>query len=675
MKKTVYTFLSSLTVILLMAIAHSCILEGDFDCDCDTSDNQLTFQLSFADNQTTRQTRAAEEEAGNYDGTFNEDKIQTINAFLYQGNTLKWKVTATELLYDAVTNIATLPIPEGKKALFQNNTTITYDLYIVANNDIDFSSINEGADNLQALKDLVFQSPEFVTKGGAQAQSSFVMVGKKSQVINLNSPYLGDIDMKRVASKIRLRLVEVVLPGLESNGRARARLVHFANKSELMEGGTKPTLNTGDWKTTQYSELSVEAPSTVGGGRTTVAPFYAYANNWQADPTRETYIELILPVKQSTEPYATADFKYHIPITPQNLTGADAEYMNRLDRNYLYDIALRIKIAGTIEEPLETITGNYTIQDWSTQEVLVYVQATDYLVLSEQNIIMPNTSTYTITFNSSVPNVTLVLGSLKATYTYVPAGGSTPITQPVVQAQMPTVTVQPNVVAGTIVINSPIPVNYIPKDIEFKVTNGQTGMIETVKIRQYPATYYTTTKGVQSYMPGEGIRNQLPSGNTNPYMYAITSLASGGTYKDGTTPIMWGFPPTDNDGRTINSAEVSVLVSPKFEMASQFGASQRKDYANAQAQCQGYWEKAADGTVKTGWRLPTAGEIRYIDELQRDSNNPQGLVMVALYYWSSWSQYPSISGGTTVHGAYRMSGGTSGTYNSAYVRCIRDIKD
>ena len=22
----------------------------------------------------------------------------------------------------------------------------------------------------------------------------------------------------------------------------------FANKSELMEGGTKPTLNTGDWK-------------------------------------------------------------------------------------------------------------------------------------------------------------------------------------------------------------------------------------------------------------------------------------------------------------------------------------------------------------------------------------------------------------------------------------------
>ncbi len=673
MKKTVYTLLSSLAAVLLMAIAYSCISGGDVDCDCDTSGSELTFQLSFVDNQTTRQTRAAEEEPGNYDGTFNEDKIQTINAFFYQGNTLKWKVTSTELLYDEATNIATLPIPEDKKALFYNNTTVTYDVHIVANNGIDFSSITEGADNLQTLKDLVLQSPEFVTKGGAEAQSNFVMVGKKSQVINLNSPYLGDIDMKRVASKIRLRLVEVILPGLGPNGTPKARLVHFADKSALMEGGTQPTLGTDDWKTTAYRELTVEAPTNVGGGRTTVAPFYAYANNWQADPTRETYIELILPVKQATEPYATADFKYRIPITPQNLTGADAEYMNRLDRNYLYDIALRVKIAGTIEEPLETITGNYTIQDWSTQQVLVYVQASHYLVVSEQNIIMPNTSTYTITFNSSVPNVTLVPGSLKATYTYVPAGGSTPVTQPVAQAQMPTVTVQPNVIAGTIVINSPIPVNYIPKDIEFKITNGQSGMTETIIIKQLPATYFTTQLGVRALGENGQPITSPPGGLQNRHMYAITTLAPSGD-------IMWGFPPTDANGYTINSYEVSQMVSPKFMMASQFGAVQPMSFANARNRCNSYWEETVinGATVRyDDWRLPTAAEIKYIDDLQHDTNNPQGVVMHGNYYWSNWSEYPSILNGQTVYGAYKMKApqATPSTYYNAAIRCIRDIKN
>ena len=207
--------------------------------------------------------------------------------------------------------------------------------------------------------------------------------------------------------------------------------------------------------------------------------------------------------------------------------------------------------------------------------MLVYVQATDYLVLSEQNIIMPNTSTYTITFNSSVPNVTLVLGSLKATYTYVPAGGSTPVTQPVVQAQMPTVTVQPNVVAGTIVINSPIPVNYIPKDIEFKVTNGQTGMIETVKIRQYPATYYTTTKEssliCRVKVSAINYLREILIAHVCHYLFSI-----GRPYKDGTTPIMWGFPPTDNDGRTINSAEVSVLVSPSLKWHHNSGQARER---------------------------------------------------------------------------------------------------
>ena len=141
-------------------------------------------------------------------------------------------------------------------------------------------------------------------------------------------------------------------------------------------------------------------------------------------------------------------------------------------------------------------------------------------------------------------------------------------------------------------------------------------------------------------------------------MFAITSLAPAGD-------LIWGFPPTDSQGQTINSAEVANMISPKFEMASQFGASLPKNYTDAQEQCRRYTETAEGEVVKTGWRLPTEAEIKYIDELQNNSNNNQGLVMTARYYWDSYS----------ANNAYRMSGGSDGSSTSAYVRCIRDIKD
>lgn len=140
-------------------------------------------------------------------------------------------------------------------------------------------------------------------------------------------------------------------------------------------------------------------------------------------------------------------------------------------------------------------------------------------------------------------------------------------------------------------------------------------------------------------------------------MYAITSLAPAGN-------LIWGFPPVDDQGQTLNNEEVANMISPRFEMASQFGASLPKNYTNAQEQCRRYTETAENGEVKSGWRLPTEAEIEYIDDIQNISGG-QGLVMTARYYWDSYSS----------NGAYRMQGGSDGSSTSAYVRCIRDIKD
>jgi hypothetical protein len=601
-------------------------------------------------------TRALSTEDGDEDGAFNENKINSLDIFFYEGSTLKWKVNS--LTYDEASKKATIPISADKRSLFVDNSK-SYDIYVVANNTADLSTITEGADNLQTLKDIVFQTTSFTTSGGSTPQSSFVMDGMISKVVNINSPDLGTVNLKRAAAKIRLNLVEVDIPGYTLDGNASARLVHFTDKSSLMDEGTPFTPGSSDWKETGYYELSRE----LNNKNTTVTPFYAYENDWSSNGSRETYFELFIPLKEDgTE--ITQTYKYRVPISPRDLTGDEAQYMKKLQRNFLYDVSVIVKILGSIEELPVEITGNYIIKDWGTQEILVDIKGSHYLVVSERNVTMPNRNSYIVTFNSSIPNVTLVPNSLKASYTYVNASTGQPVTQFITSGpQMPSITV-PNVAAGNITITSAIPINFIPKDIEFQITNGP--LTETVTVRQLPATYFTVTKGVQSYMVDRdwlgrdvwGIRYELPSNLNNPYMYAITTLAPAGD-------LIWGFPPTDSQGQTVNSEEVANMISPRFEMASQFGASLPKSYPLAQEQCRRYTETAEDGTVKSGWRLPTQAEIKFIDELQNNPNNSLGLVMTAKWYWDAYSS----------NGAYQMIGGSDGSSNSAYVRCIRDIKN
>jgi len=645
MNKRIYPFISLITALLIIAAACTSEVVEPIPGGIDYFTIDLsTIKIS---------PRSVSSEPGDTDGEFNENKIDDLDIFFYEGNTLKWHVNS--LTYNAGTQIATIPITVEKRALFLDNTTVAYDIYVVANNSADLSLIAEGADNLQALKDIVFQTPSFVSDGGSTAQSSFVMDGVIAEkVVNLNDPHLGTVSLKRAASKIRLKVIDVNVPFYELDGTITAQLVHFTDKSALMEGGTAPAMGSDDWKdspTRNLTSLGSENPAT------TAAPFYAYENDWSTDKDRETYLELYVPLKKTGEE-TVHNYKYRVPITPRGLTGDDAQYMNKLQRNFLYDIEVTVKILGSREEPPVELSGNYIIKDWTTQEILVNITGAHYLVVSERHVVMPNISTYTLQFNSSIPNVTLVPNSLKATYTYVSTTTGQPVTADVAQAQMPTITVQPNVAAGTINISSSIPINFIPKDIVFQVTNGQ--LTETVTVQQLPATYFTVTEGVQSYMIDNGswgIRYRLPSNLNNPYMYAITSLAPAGN-------LIWGFPPVDDQGQTLNNEEVANMISPRFEMASQFGASLPKNYTNAQEQCRRYTETAENGEVKSGWRLPTEAEIEYIDDIQNISGG-QGLVMTARYYWDSYSS----------NGAYRMQGGSDGSSTSAYVRCIRDIKD
>ena len=645
MKKLINN-ITAIAIIVLLIFNVSCSNESEIEIVGDT--NALTISLDFS----RLETRALTTEPGDNDGDFNENKIDHLDIFFYSGNILKWHVNSATMTYDNVLNKATLPITANKRALFENNTSTLYDIYVVANNTADLSSITEEGNNLNDLKNLIFQTTDFVTKGGESKQTSFVMDGKVSKIVNINNPDLETVVLKRAAAKIRLNITNVYVPGYSlTENPVSARLVNFTDKSALLDGATPYSPSSSDWKSTQSQSVNTNFGAT---GKTTAAPFYAYANDWSTDSDKESYIELYIPLKHDAT-NTEQTYKYYIPLTPQNLTGDDTKYMNNLQRNLLYNIDVVIKILGGVEEPPVEVSGNYVIKDWTTQDVLVDIKGSHYLVVSENYIVMPNITDYTINFNSSIPNVTLKSGTLKASYTYVNVDTGQEVTVNIPNNQLPTITVASGVASGNITITSSIPVNFIPKDIEFEVTNGQ--LTEKIIVRQLPPTYYTSEKGVKS-----NLRNQLESNHNNPYMYQITTLASDGN-------IVWGFPPVNNNGETENSDEVANMVSPKFMMASQLGATSTMNYNSGVSNCRNYWEETVINGITVrydDWRLPTKAEIKYIDDLQHNTNNPQGVVMRGNYYWSARSTE-----------AYKMKSplSSSGSTSSAHVRCIRDIKD
>ncbi len=600
------------------------------------------------------------------DDAFNENKIDRVDVFFFQGGNLKLVVRHETLQTGGNTNTWLIPYQEAMNTSILNNTATVVKVIVNGSNSFNPTTLTE-------FDNLALNSANFAVGGGLQAQDNFVMVGELSlPKVSLAEPNLGIVKLKRAAVKTTFKLTSVALENYSFvDSKSNVRLVQLNPNGKI--GMPLSTETTGLSTTAQIPLIK------VGSGNdeywTVNAPYYTYPRQWVGMVgDKDTYYHFTI-VLLNTVTNKEEIYTYIVPIAPQPVTveqAQDANFMalsRQLHANHYYEVELVINMTGNPEQEPVTLSGSYKVYNWSTRELVAQVSDTKYLFVSENNIVMPGITTYRLTFKSSSPTVTLKPGSLKATYTYVPNQTGVETTVNVAANQMPTVTVDANVEGGNIQITSPIPTNYLPKDIEFEIINAD-NLTQKVVVRQYPDTYFTQTRGTKSWMVisgtnGWGYRETLPNNLNNPYMYCVTTTAPDGNY-------IWGFPPVDSQGQTQNSVMASNMISPKFEMASQFGASFQKSYTQAQAQCRQYREyyKAADGTeqAKTGWRLPTEAEIRYIDALQYKLQSlglNANLVMTGAYYWDAYSS----------NGAYKMQGGSQGSSTSAYTRCIRDIKE
>lgn len=650
---------------------YACMKDECYECDKMDLPESLSMSISLSSSQKLRATRALPTEAGDHDGTFNENKVETLDLFFYQDNRLECHVAPTAMTMSEVNetnkNII-IPITDDLKALMNADNTV-YDIYVVANNAADLTALTTGSP-LSELQAVLFSSAEFVDKGGAEAQTNFVMDGKLSGKDIKSNPDLGKVDLKRVASKIRLRIVEIDATEagytFDENAGAQARLVHFLNQSTLLQDGvtseTFPADESG-WETTAWRNINTELTGELDG-KTTVAPFYAYANDWNVDVGRETFLELKVPfVKDGI----MKEYFYRVPITPITSDDADATpHLRKLERNFLYDIAVKINDIGASDDKPVQLEGNYVITDWAETEVAVEVFMFHYLMVTPSNAVMANTNTIELDFLASVAPVQYK--DLVVSYTYVDNETGQPVTENITSGSQ-----YANIVLNDetkkITITSAVPTNFIPKDITFTVYTEPDGLpsIERfITLRQVPATYFTTEKGTASSERPTGNFASNESNLNNKHMYIITSMAS-----DDTGNHRWGFPPRDVNSNTIDNASVAKMISPKFMMASQLGATSPMYSTAAKTHCKGYWEISENGVKYEDWRLPTEAEIKYIDDLQHhEANVKLGYLMDGRYYWDSYF----------ANNAYKMKdpGPKANKYTSftwAHVRCIRDVKE
>ena len=247
---------------------------------------------------------------------------------------------------------------------------------------------------------------------------------------------------------------------------------------------------------------------------------------------------------------------------------------------------------------------------------------------------------------------------------------------------------------GKIVINSPIPKNRFSKYIVLTLKNAE-GKEATVKYKQSPLIETQNFEGHYSSRSTPGwVSPENPNGtkrdikNNRGYAYyaryakkenektQLIEYYSGDPSRGIDNNRMYIIQVSSTKNSTYNIAHpiagadgysTDNVVSPAFMIASQLGAiyTDYLDKEDAPGHCKTYREVDVNGKKYDNWRLPTAAEIKFIADFQKESfktnsnatKKPVKTVLSGQYY-------------------YTMDGDKidTGMSNSGIaIRCVRDL--
>lgn len=611
MKKLFYFIL-----ILFMTLSYSCSRHGEYDNEYDPDKAKLELRISPVD----AGVEAMGTEPGN--SGLNENTVNTLHVFVYPNNAANTQPSLYTQIFTGINNTTstTFSVSLGlARSSFTQDAM--YDVYAIANLPSQISlSQNPTLADLKALSNV---SPITSTS----LQSVFVMDAKTSVVINPSSmvPVLtANMSLKRATTKVRVNLVLDPWSDVGTATVAQASLRNFAMYGSVLDNNPR-SLQPADMSNSAY----------ITGTPFTVFTFYCYENNWQNNQSNETYLMLNIPYGTRSSNY------YRVPINKKS----NDTRTGKLDRNTIYDVYAYIKDDGSdTEQGVVQVNSNCTVTNWTTYSVVLKTVDQHYLGVNELNVVMPNIATYTLKYVADLPiSITNVTASCVQ---YSSTGSTSTVNYVSGNSQFPTFVI--SAATGTITVNSAIPINYVPKNITFTVTNNQ-GLTQNVVITQYPARYVTAR------LSNGNIKPEWYTGGSNLNLFTVNTLvpSSDGSYTIGD--------PTNGYKYTDSTAVGNNMVSPRFIIASQYGIYLRVDYPTAQKRCFDYGEDI----YRSGWRMPTKAEIELVNRIQDDPNSAVKALLTGTAYWSAYKYdyYDFTNNVWTV----------SNSSGTAFIRAVYDL--
>lgn len=570
-----------------------------------------------------------------------------------------------------------------------------YDVYGIANGNLDTSVINS-VDDLKALicdedRDIYrLYDPSAGTFELDKTNSKlFLMDGKTVWTPSDAPEQTIPLTLERAAAKLEINFsLSSSMTGYSVYGTPQWKFVDYSVCTPVIASGNADSIATA------ITPLPMNVTShTANGGRIIT---YSYARSW-TDPNDHVRILLNVPLKDASDSVIRNNW-YSIPMAD---IGRGAPW--ELERNSYYAIQVTLESIGSSGETVgdHPVNLEYRVLDWEyysvTDDVTVSGQEVSYLMVEpgegeiREKVLAGSFQMRELDL-SFWASGDIVIGTPDIYY-YDKYGSRVDIS-PGPDMQI----VADGYKSGTITVSSKALSNNVVKYIRFTVSLADNPSIrQEILIRHYPLDYIQNIEGKWSslvtagwvnwdtdqevHSPRRTVSNTIFQAKVynNGGIYSIVEQRSGtgyyasqgtryGNLQNNRMYVVQITSTSDdyNVGRVVLDANFQSqehLVSPAFMIASQLGATQTTTNAgNAAAQCGNYKEVAMDGTVYTGWRLPTREEIGIIMGYQY-SSDAIAEVLAGSHYWTLEGKAVSRDNHAN----------TSSDSSTGYIRCVRDL--
>lgn len=630
---------------------------------------QLSVKPLILDNKVSRATTAS-------DANLNEDKLYNFNIKMFgEYNECKVDTTFTDGLKSG-----------EEKVIAQKNWKVDNDLQ--EGNTYSVKSVANATGSGDVQTDLDIWKPYDDT---GNSNKKFLMSSIQDYEVTKEPTQTIKVNLARAAAKIVLT-VHVDVKDYTA-GQAQWQLKNYNAKTTIFGNNTETDLQDGN----------VMLAKEGGTGEYTITT-YSYAMQWD-DDTKAPAIYLQVPLTTKVDGVDKTEWNYYkIPVRDPKATDANPK---TLARNTLYKIDATINNKGGSSEIGYITEGKlvYDVLPWSDGGTTDIDANTSYLMVTPKVVYMKNVDTdMSVTYKSSSP-VKIVS---KKVYYIDNEGNTEEYFKGYAETYgrdkfypYPTMMELQN---GKIVIKSHIPRNRFSKYIVLTLKNAE-GKEATVKYKQSPLIETQNFEGRYSsrstpgwvspenpYGTSRDIYNEYYNkwGYIEDYGYAyyaryvkkennktkLIEYYSGNPASGIDNNRMYIIQVSSTKNSTYNIAHpiagangysTDNVVSPAFMIASQLGAIYT-NYLNkedAPGHCKTYREVDVNGKKYDNWRLPTAAEIKFIADFQKES-----------FKTNSYASKKPIKTVLTGQYYYTMDGGyiDTGMDNSGIaIRCVRDL--